>query len=111
LVLFEENNKLWKKNFEDKNLRVLTEISNALKTLKGDLNKEKLSTVERFDNVKEEITSNQLAAEKLFEQLNDRIKGVETQFEYKIEETFVKADEKLRRAVDIVRDLLMVEFF
>jgi len=39
----------------------------------------------------------------LFGQVNDRIKGVETQFEYRIDESFVKAAEQLRRAVDIVK--------
>jgi len=51
------------------------------------------------------VTSHQLANERLFGQVNDRIKGVETQFEYRIDETFVKAAEQLRHAVDIVNCL------
>jgi len=100
LVESEEKNKNWRQKFEDKNLRILTEISNALKTLKTEMLKEKKGNSEKFENLKDEIISNHLSHEKLIDQLNEQIKKNEVQFEYKLEEHQVKAAEEIRRVLD-----------
>lgn len=66
------------------------------------MNKEKIVTAERFENMKKEVDSNQAAAEKLIEQMNERIKGIEGQYEYKLDETVVKMTEHMKSAISSV---------
>jgi hypothetical protein len=73
ITLLTKENEEWRSASEKKNLQIFTEVTNALKGLKAELNKEKKESLERDEVLKRDIQQQKEALEGLLKNLESHL--------------------------------------
>lgn len=81
-----KENEEWRAMSEKKNLQIFTEVTNALKNLKMELNKEKKESLERDESLKKEVLKQKEALEGLLHNLEAHLAQIQKQVDFKLEE-------------------------
>lgn len=102
----EEYHEAWRKNFEDKNHNFFTELTNAMKSLKKQLVREKFERKTTDDGLRDLIENNKKHTDKICEDLDRSIKHQEETFDFKMKKNNEKWESHVQLEVDKLLDAI-----
>jgi transposase-like protein len=100
----EEYQEQWRKNFEEKNHNFFKELTNAMKSLKKQLIREKFERKTNDDSLRELILNNRKHSDKLFEEIDKKFTHQEEVYDFKLKKNNEKWESHLQIEIDKVLD-------